>query len=222
MKGIIVRSRARWVEYGEKNSKYFLGLEQRNRMTTNIYELYLDSNCLVTSQDEILKVIKTFYSKLYSKVSDIDSSNFFKFLNIPHTVLTDEQMLACEGHLTIDECSKALASMALNKSPGSDGLPVDFYKIFWDDVGLLVVNLFNHAFTVGHLSVEQGRAIISLLPKPGKSSKYIKNWRPISLLNADYKICAKCIATRFKGVLPDIISPEQTGFLKKQIYWRKY
>ena len=42
----------------------------------------------------------------------------------------------------------------------------------------------------------------------------IKNWRPLSLLNTDYKIAAKAIANRIKLVLSDIINNDQTGFLK--------
>ena len=57
---------------------------------------------------------------------------------------------------------------------------------------------------------------ITLIPKKDKSLCYIKNWRPISLLNCDYKIAAKSIANRIKKVLPSIISSDQTGFLKNR------
>lgn len=105
-------------------------------------------------------------------------------------------------------------SMATNKSPGSDGLPVEFFVTFWKEVGQLLVGSFNFAFEKGYLSDEQGRAIISLIPKPGKDVKFLKNWPPIALLNVDYKIATKCIVSRLKNVLNSIISYEQTGFLK--------
>ena len=60
----------------------------------------------------------------------------------------------------------------------------------------------------------QKQSIITLLPKPNKDTIYIENWRPISLLNIDYKIIAKVIANRIKNVLPLIISQNQSGFVK--------
>ena len=47
-----------------------------------------------------------------------------------------------------------------------------------------------------------------------QTSAVPKNWRPVSLLNCDYKIAAKAVATRMKRVLPDVINNDQTGFLK--------
>ena len=64
------------------------------------------------------------------------------------------------------------------------------------------------------LSVTQRRGIIKLIPKKDAEPYLIKNWRPISLLNCDYKIAAKAIANRFKHVLPNLIDNDQTGFLK--------
>ena len=73
---------------------------------------------------------------------------------------------------------------------------------------------FNYAFAHGKLSPDQRRGIISLIPKKDKNPIFLKNWRPISLLNTDYKLASKCIAFRIKNVLNNIISGEQTGFLK--------
>ena len=60
----------------------------------------------------------------------------------------------------------------------------------------------------------QKQSIITLLPKSGKDTTNLDNWRPISLLNVDYKIATKSIANRIKPVLTSIISPAQTGFIK--------
>lgn len=60
----------------------------------------------------------------------------------------------------------------------------------------------------------QRRGIIKLIPKKDAEPYLIKNWRPISLLNCDFKIAAKAIANRFKHVFPNLIDNDQTGFLK--------
>ena len=64
------------------------------------------------------------------------------------------------------------------------------------------------------MSITQRRGIIKLIPTKDAELYLIKNWRPLSLLNTDYKIAAKAIANRMKLVLPDVINNDQTGFLK--------
>lgn len=66
------------------------------------------------------------------------------------------------------------------------------------------------------MSVSQKQSIITLLPKRDKDTRLLKNWRPISLLNVDYKIMAKCIAIRLKLVLTKIISENQCEFINGQ------
>ena len=56
--------------------------------------------------------------------------------------------------------------------------------------------------------------MITLLPKKDKDPLYVKNHRPISLLNTDYKIIAKVMANRLKSCLNEIIHEDQTGFMK--------
>ena len=57
------------------------------------------------------------------------------------------------------------------------------------------------------------QSIITCLPKGQKDRKYIKNWRPISLLSVVYKLASATIAERLKLILPEIISPHQSGFM---------
>ena len=66
------------------------------------------------------------------------------------------------------------------------------------------------------MSVEQRRAIISLLPKKEKDRIFLKNWRPTSLLNVDYKILAKALANRLTTFLPLLIDEDQTGYVKQR------
>ena len=78
----------------------------------------------------------------------------------------------------------------------------------------LMCSVYNHSFQVKSLPHSIWRSVISLLPKKGKELLFLKNWRPISLLNTDYKIVAKLLSLRIKKVLPHLISDDQYGFLK--------
>ena len=77
-----------------------------------------------------------------------------------------------------------------------------------------IVSSFNHAFQNGCLSISQRRGIISLIPKKNKDKTILENLRPILLLNVDYKILTKVLAKRLEKVLPKIINPDQTGYVK--------
>lgn len=94
-----------------------------------------------------------------------------------------------------------------------DGYPVEFYKSFWSKIGPIIVKSINYAFNNGKLSDSQRRGVITLIPKDGKDVDMLTNWRPISLLNVDYKMTAKVIANRLKKVLHSVISSDQTDFL---------
>ena len=120
----------------------------------------------------------------------------------------------CEGTLTQEECFEALKNMESDKTPGTDGLPAEFYKVFWSDLSSYLISALNYGFDSGHLSVSQRRGVIKLIPKKDAELYFVKNWRPITLLNTDYKIAAKSIANRIKLILPNLINHDQTGFLK--------
>ena len=66
--------------------------------------------------------------------------------------------------------------MKNNKSPGSSGFNVEFFKFFWKDLGIFLTNSINYAFETKELSSTHKEGVIVCLPKPNKSKKYIKNW----------------------------------------------
>ncbi len=107
----------------------------------------------------------------------------------------------------------SLKELKNGKTPGTDGIPTEFYKFFWVNIKDLVLDSINHAFTAGQLSLEQKRGIITLIPKKMKNRLYLKNWRPISLLNTDYKLLAKLLACRVRKVLQYLIDSDQTGYI---------
>ena len=103
--------------------------------------------------------------------------------------------------------------MKNNKSPGSDGFTAEFFKFFWQDLGDFILRSVNYGFESGELSVTQKEGVITCIPKGDKDKQYLKNWRPISLLNVIYKLASACISNRLKKVLPKLIHEDQTGFI---------
>ena len=99
--------------------------------------------------------------------------------------------------------------MESGKSPGPDGLPAKFYLYFWGLLGRDLVDILNYGYHRGAFSESQRRAILRLLFKRD-DPQLLKNWRPISLLNVDYKIATKCLAGRLREVLPLVLSEDQT------------
>ena len=75
-----------------------------------------------------------------------------------------------------------------NKSPGNDGLTQEFYLHYWETICHTLYASYLESIKKGKLSTSQRQNIISLLEKAGKDKTYIKNWRPISLINFDTKL----------------------------------
>lgn len=100
--------------------------------------------------------------------------------------------------------------MANNKSPGSDGLTVEFYKMFLPYLRDVFFKLFKEIKTKEILSHTMKMGVITLIYKKKGDKKLLEYWRPISLNNVDYKIIARVMANRLKLVLPNIVSESQT------------
>ncbi|KAL9962019.1 hypothetical protein ACROYT_G031074 [Oculina patagonica] len=212
-KGAIIRSRATWYEKGEKSNKYFLGLESHRGTKSCIRRLFSSDGRLTTNPTKIIKEIEKFYSDLYaSNDESVRNHPFLQRAEIPK--LSDEMRRICEGRLSLKECFDCLQSFQNNKSPGNDGLTVEFYKTFWNSIRNLVVDCLNYSYECGELSNTQKQAIITLIEKKGKDKRNIGNWRPISLINVDAKIGSKAIALRLQKVLAEIIHFNQNAYVK--------
>ena len=212
--GAILRCKIKWYNEGEKNTKYFLNLEKRHFKLSTISQLKTDEHEFITSDNKILAECEAFYKNLYTSNENVipAESEFFHPEN--DTVLDNNEAESCEGPLTEKECLEALKNMDRGKTPGTDGLPAEFYQTFWKELSSPLINALNFAYDTGTLSITQRRGIIKLIPKKDSEPHFIKNWRPLSLLNCDYKIAAKAIANRIKSVIFKLINNDQTGFIK--------
>ena len=117
-----------------------------------------------------------------------------------------------EAPVTQSEIKIAIMKMASGKTPGDDGLGIEFYKCFKEQLSPYLLLLFNEILESECMPPSMSRAIISLLPKPGKDPALMANHRPLSLLNCDYKILAKVLALCLEKVVPSVGHLDQVGF----------
>lgn len=218
--GAQTRSRIKYIEEGEKNTAYFLNLEKANAANNTITVIQTEDGRTVTQQAEVLNEQVKFYSHLYKKDKEECRSNdkyITDFLgsDCKPPSLEEHDIEACEREVSESDCAEAIKHMKNGSAPGSDGLTTEFYKVFWQKIKDLVIDSYRHSFTCGHVSTTQQKGIITLIHK-GKDlpRENLSNWRPITLLNTDYKILAKTVALKLNNVLTKIISSDQCGFMK--------
>lgn len=216
--GAQTRARTKFIEEGERNTKYFLSLEKVRAANNTITALKTQDGHTLTDQQGILHEQTQYYTELYKQDDrDYQTDYISDFLGPDVTLpsLTDQEQRSCEGLITDIEATDSLNDMKTGSAPGSDGLTTEFYKFFWLDIKTKLLDSFQYSFEVGHMSHSQKRGIITLIHKgKGLSRDKLANWRPITLLNTDYKILAKIMAKRLNQVIDKLVDNDQCGFIR--------
>ena len=211
--GARIRSRLQDFEEGEKSSKYFYGLEKKNAKEKAWTEIFDKHGNTITGTSNIQRRQLEFYEDLFrtqNLKNDEKDYNFF-FDNLDKSKkLSEDSKNFMDSDIEASEIFKALKKMQNNKSPGPGGICVEFYKLYWNLIGDDLCEVLKKGLEDQELAYSQYLASIILLYKKGPRPD-IKNWRPISLLNCDYKLLSKVLAERLKRVLTEIISNDQRG-----------
>ena len=104
---------------------------------------------------------------------------------------------------------RLLKILEKNKTPGLDGLTTEFFQLFWPLLKTDFLSVISYICETGTSPQSFRRAVITLLPKKGDLSD-IKNWRPVSLLNTDYKIFTRTLSNRLTKCIDSVIHPDQS------------
>ena len=211
-KGVMFRSKAKWYEEGERNTKYFYSLEKAKYNAKTCYKIIDDKGQEITAPHQILDTQRQFYQSLY----DVDTDVHFSLENTTGIRVPENIKQQQEIQITIEDLQVAIKGMKNNKTPGSDGIPVDFYKVFWTQLKTPFYDMVQHVYEQNKLHGTAREGILNLIPKAGKDTRYVKNLRPITLLNTDYKIIEKAIANKMIPALEHIIHTDQRGFMKNR------
>ena len=210
VRGLIFRSKVRWHEGGEKNTKYFFSLEKARYNAKTSFKIITDNGEELTDSKKILDCQREFYQNLYQADQGVlfEMQNKFNVF-VPNSIREQQNI-----HFSVEHVGKAMIMMKNDRTPGEDGIPVDFYKVFWSKLKTPFMDMVMDCYQskILHYTARQG--ILNLIPKANKDTRYVKNLRPITLLNTDYKIIEKTIANMMLPALEHIIHRDQRGFMK--------
>jgi exonuclease III len=213
LKGAAVRARPTGEILDETPSMYHVRREKCLQAKSNISQLQAADGRLLTNSQDISLEIHSHFDKQFSSVSrdeNTSANNCFLSEINPSPDLSPSICQNLVAPITISDLKSAIERTKLNKSPGADGIPYEFYGTFFDSLKEGMVEMMNAVLVCGETTETQSLALIKLIPKV-KKPKGITDYRPISLLCTDYKLLASILAHRLSKTLPLTISPQQRG-----------
>ncbi|CAA7053054.1 unnamed protein product [Microthlaspi erraticum] len=183
------KSKLHWLKVGDRNNKYFhKGVAERVAQNT-IRE--------IKSRDDFEGLTIASLEEIVPRCREEDHDRFIR-------------------EVTDDEIKKVLFSMPNDKSQGPDGYTSEFFRKAWSVVGVEFTTAVKYVFVKGFLPKGVNTTILALIPKKLGATE-MKDYRPISCCNVIYKVVSKIIANRLKEVLPDLISINQSAFIKDRL-----
>ena len=151
----MIGSRAQWLQLGDKPTQYFCGLEHKNFVDKTIKKMRLENGQVITTQAEILEQVRLYYENLFKSkdrdLPDVDLDNLLR--GYPIKKLEETDIPPLEGLLTACELGEALNNMKHNKTPGIDGFPAEFLKVFWGKIKFLITRVLNYSYKKGKLPI---------------------------------------------------------------------
>ncbi|GJR55439.1 RNA-directed DNA polymerase, eukaryota [Tanacetum coccineum] len=201
------KAKIRWSIEGDENSKFFHGIINKKRAQLAIRGILADGNWI--SEPSLVK--NEFFHHFSKQFSSPPSSYICLDYEFP-VRLTSDQVEDLESEISNEEVKAAVWDCGVNKSPGPDGYTFEFFRKYWTFIGNDIIQAVKAFFANGCFPRGCNSSFIALIPKI-QDAKFVKDFRPISLIGSTYKIISKILANRLCLVLPDLISDVQSAFV---------
>ena len=169
-------------------------IQKREKVTIN--ELIDNYRLPTTTPAELVEHVERFYAELY-RCDQTDLAKQNLFLSNITAGLSEQQKNNLKVDLTEHKIETAISQMANGKTPGPDGLSIEFYTHCWSIVKHEVICVLREMFSSQSGEPQIKTGYLTLIHKEGLKNE-IANYRPISLLNYDLKIFTKCLTNRLK------------------------
>jgi hypothetical protein len=125
-------------------------------------------------------------------------------------------LAALDAPFSEEEAWETIKRLPFDKAPGPDGFTGRFYKSCWPIIKSDVMAAISCVWARKFRNMRAlNAAYITLLPKT-EDALHVKDYRPISLVHSFTKLVTKILSNRLAGRLKQMVSPNQSAFIKKQ------
>ncbi|XP_062814148.1 probetacellulin isoform X3 [Anolis carolinensis] len=184
-------------ENANKPGKWLARKIKKKRQSQQIIKL-VSGDKIYTTDEDICTQFNKFYKKLYAR-DQIKKEDIQQFLNLQKLPkISDKFREELNKEITEQEIRNAIKKTDLTKAPGPDGFTAKFYKVYEEELIPYLKRLMNQALTDQKIPDSWKMAKITMIPKDNSDIMDVRNFRPISLLNIDYKLFANILADRLK------------------------
>ena len=226
LQGDFIRSKCDDISDASQMTKFhFMKIKIRNARDT-VSELQDELGFTHTTQKSMEKVANTYWAKVMAK-KVTDNDHLQTVMNKIDRVLPPESVAALNKHdkelISLDAIKDAILASALNKSPGIDGLPNEFYEALIEQHNGILLHLLQDVFVQSKrenkLPPTMRKIAMKLIYKYDheEGKKYPKNYRPISLLSCDYKILSRILQASLGPHMKHLLDPDQFCAPNKEI-----
>lgn len=188
-------------------SKFFLRLTKKSKPSAEIDQLQVDGEVTDDSTKIFTHIQQTYADSFSDKDMNPLNPSSPIYQDLPK--LSEEDKRSCDQEITPEEIQESINKAQLNRAPGFDGIPIEFYKLFWDKIKPIFMKVVQNFQETGQLPASMNRIVVKPIPKKGDRLQ-LKNWRPISLINTDYKIISRAYGTKLSSVVSTLLSSDQS------------
>ena len=203
------RSRVKWMEFGDKNTRYFHQVTRQRRQINKVVRIKERDGEWIEEKEMVRGRFEDYYKELFCTRG---GRRWGRVLEYVPKVVNEDVNKELVREVEEDEIKNAVFQLGTFKAPGPDGFNGLFYQKFWEVVNKDVKEAVKSFFINGRMLKELNATEIVLIPKV-KGPEEVTQFRPISLCNFAYKVISKIMVNRMQERMGEIITENQSAFL---------
>lgn len=208
------RSRVKWLSVGDAPSHFFFAQLRAKHINETICCIKKEDGSSITDEKEIIRETEQYFRELFTRDEDIQRNDEERqeILQLLPRKLSSVAAADMDRIPDLAEVESVVKGLPSDKAPGLDGLTSEVLKACWSWVSVTCLELVQAFWKDGVLTISAVRGVLCLIPKGGDLD-FLRNWRPITMLNLVYKIISKLLANRLKPLMGLLIDSQQSGFI---------